>query len=350
MPFTTPTLQEQIDQAEAELAARLGVGPLPRRSVLRVIARVMAGLSNSAHGHLEHISRQVLPDTAEAEYLERHATLRGLSRKAATFAGGTVKFSGTEGSTIPATARIQRADGAIYETQAALTLPASGEATVTVLAEFPGLAGNSAVGTEFTTQAAYPGVSSTVTATTALEGGTDQETDSELRARVLTAWRERPQAGTEEDYVAWALEAAGITRAWAEGNTPQLGFVTVWIVADANTPTIAATASQIAEVEGIIAIRRPITARPRVLVPSLVPLDLTLSISPDTPAVRAAVEAALADRIRQDAVPGGSIRLSRLREAISAAPGEDYHSLTLPASDPTAGPGELYTLGEVTWS
>lgn len=350
MPFTIPTLQDQIDQAEAELAARLGVGPLPRRSVLRVIARVMAGLSHSLHGHLEYSADQILPDTADAEFLERHASLRGLTRKAATFASGTVKLTGDEGATIPATARLQRADGAIYETQSAVTLPASGEATVEVVAELPGLAGNAATGTQLTTQAAYPGVSSTATATTAIEGGTDQETDAELRARVVKAWRERPQAGTEEDYVAWALQGAGITRAWAEGNVPQLGAVTVWIVADGNTPTIAATASQIAEVEGIIATRKPITARPRVLVPSLVPLDLSLSVQPDTAAVRSAIEASLADRIRQDASPGGTIRLSRLREAISAAPGELFHTLNLPAADPTAGPGELHTLGEVTWS
>lgn len=350
MPFSVATLQELIDQAEAEIAARLGTGPLARRSVLRVVARVMAGLAKSGHGHLEYLARQILPDQAEAEYLERHASIRGLSRKAATFATGSVTISGTPGSSFPAGARLQRSDGTLYETTAAITIPAGGSTTAAVTAEQPGEGGNAIVGTQLTTQAAFAGIQSAATAATALEGGTDAETDEALRERVLRAWRERPQAGTAEDYERWALEVPGITRAWARGNTPQLGAVTIYVVGDENEPTIAPTAAQLTEVEGLIATRRPITSRPAVVAPTLQPLDLTLSVSPSSDAVKSAVSAALADRIRLDAAPGGTLRLSRLREAISTAPGEVYHSLTLPATDPVAEPDELFVLGTVTWS
>ena len=49
--------------------------------------------------------------------------------------------------------------------------------------------------------------------------------------------------------------------------------------------------------------------------------------------------------------PPGSLRqtLSRLREAISIAGGELWHDLELPNLSPTAPPGALPVLGEVTW-
>ena len=350
MTFAIPELQELIDQTEAEVAARLLNGPLPPRSVLKVLSRAMAGLSKSAHGHLEFIARQVLPDLAEGEYLERHASLRGVARRSATFAAGTVTIEGSDGSSVPSGARLQRADGQVYETLNSVTLTPAGVETASVQSILPGLAGNAGGGTRLTLQTAFPGIASVAVASSDIDGGTDQETDEVLRGRVLRAWRERPQAGTESDYVTWALEAVGITRAWAMGNSPQLGSVTVFVVADANTPTIAPTPAQLSEVEGLISERRPITARALVAVPALEPLDLTLHIEPDTSALRAAVTAAIHDRISIDAVPGGAVRLSRLREAISTTPGETFHELTLPATDPVAAAGTLLAPGAITWS
>ncbi|MEO0716538.1 MAG: baseplate J/gp47 family protein [Planctomycetota bacterium] len=94
MTFRRPTLSSLADQAEAEIRTRLGVGPLLRRSVLAVLARVMAGLAHSANGFIEFAVRQILPDTAVGEFLERHGSLRGVVRKPATFAAGSVLVTG----------------------------------------------------------------------------------------------------------------------------------------------------------------------------------------------------------------------------------------------------------------
>ena len=45
-------------------------------------------------------------------------------------------------------------------------------------------------------------------------GGADDETVDELRNRMLAKYRAPPQGGAASDYVLWALEVPGVTRAW----------------------------------------------------------------------------------------------------------------------------------------
>lgn len=347
--FARPTLEELLTRTESEVAARLGLGPLPRRSALVVLARVVAGLAHSAHGHLESLADELFPQTASTAGLERHASLRGLARKAATFAAGTATFAGTAGAAVPVGAALQSVSGASYEVTAAGVIGAGGTASVAVSATLPGAAGNLAAGAVLSLLSPVPGVAPSAAVET-LEGGADEETDDELRARVLAAWRDRPMAGTAADYVAWALLVPGITRAWASPNTPSLGRVTVHVVADGNTPTIAPTAAQLDQVRETIDELRPVTAQAVVLAPTLSSLHLTLELAPGTDAVRAAVAAAVAEAIRRDAQPGGTIRLSRLSAAISSVPGELHHRIVSPAADVTAAAGVLHVPGVVTWS
>ena len=54
------------------------------------LADSWAEVLTSLSGYQKHIASQILPETAEAEALERHARLRGVSRKAASEAEGKV--------------------------------------------------------------------------------------------------------------------------------------------------------------------------------------------------------------------------------------------------------------------
>lgn len=101
---------------------------------------------------------------------------------------------------------------------------------------------------------------------------------------------------------------------------------------------------------GYIAPRRPVTADVTVAAPVGADLDVTIrSLTPDTPAVRAAIEAEIADLVLRDSAPGGAIRISRLREAISGAQGETDHALVAPAADVTHTAGQIAVMGDVTW-
>src|SRR4051812_32111533 len=99
MAFARPTLQELIDRVEADLTTRMPLaGAILRRSMIAVVARVLAGAAHQLYGYLTFLSKQLFPDTSEVEFLERQASLFNLSRLAAAFAIGNVTATGVNGT------------------------------------------------------------------------------------------------------------------------------------------------------------------------------------------------------------------------------------------------------------
>lgn len=80
--------------------------------------------------------------------------------------------------------------------------------TVSLISTTKGAAANLPVGSVLTWTAPPAGVSSTMTLTSALTGGSDRETDGALLARILFRLQNPPRGGTAADY-----------RYWAEGST-----------------------------------------------------------------------------------------------------------------------------------
>jgi uncharacterized phage protein gp47/JayE len=114
--------------------------------------------------------------------------------------------------------------------------------------------------------------------------------------------------------------------------------------------SIIPDAGEVAAVQAHIDALRPVTADAYVVAPSAVSLNLTISgLSPATTVVRDAIAAELADLLRREAVPGGTILLSHLREAISIAAGEYNHTLVSPVADVTHTTGQIAVLGTITW-
>jgi uncharacterized phage protein gp47/JayE len=349
MPFERPTLPQLIDQGASEIESRLpGVLARVRRSLVGVINRVVAGGLSALYKYVEFLNRQVWPDQAEAEFLVDHGTRWGVFRTPAAPATGTVSFSGTDGAIIPAATVVQRADGTRYLTDAIGTI-AAGVALVEVTAETAGQASNSALSTAVTLVSPIAGVNSAATATTALAGGADIEDVEAWRARILARVRQAPQGGSVDDYIAWALEVPGVTRAWVYPAELGAGTVTIRFARDDDASPIP-DAGEVATMQDYIDERRPVTAAVTVVAPVAVPLDFTIQLTPDTPPVKAAVEAELADLIRREGKPGGTLLLSHLREAISIAAGESNHVLTAPGADVTHTVAEMPTMGVITWA
>lgn len=351
MPFQRPTLQERVDRAMSDIESRLpGAQPRLRRTVLGAIARMHADSVHGLYGYLDWIARQLLPDTCDADSLERQARWRaGLTRKAATPAAGNVTCAGTNGATIPAGTELQRADGALYTTDADAAI-AAGTATVAVTASAAGSTGNADAGTALSFSSPIAGVNSQVTvAAGGLTAGTDQESDDSLRSRLAERIQQPPHGGSKNDYVAWAKEVAGVTRAWAYAQELGLGTVTVRFVRD-DDASIIPDAAEVQAAQDYIDARRPVTADVTVVAPVAVPLDFTIQLTPATQAVKDAVEAELEDLLRREAEPGGTILISHIREAISLAADETDHVLVSPAADVTHTAGQIATMGAITWS
>ena len=70
-----------------------------------------------------------------------------------------------------------------------------------------------------------------------MSGGTDTETDDELRVRLLDRLSAPPMGGDAEDYVVWALSVPGVTRAWSAPNEMGIGTVTVRFMHDLRAST-----------------------------------------------------------------------------------------------------------------
>lgn len=350
MPFSRPTLTEIVTRTEADLASRLGTGPLLENSVLKVLARAVAGGHHLEHGHIDYVSRQVIWDSAELEFLERWVDIWGFSRLAATFAQGLVDFTGTEGTSIPPGTKVKRADGLEYATDAGAIISA-GAASIACTATVSGVAWNTDAATPLSLSSPIAGIDPTATVgTLGLGAGADEETDAGLLARFLVERRQPPTGGSNTDYTGWALEIAGVTRAWCLPEHQGAGTVGIPFMVDGNADPFPDPAT-VAVVQAKIDLERPVTAKNSLaFAPFDTPLEVSMEILPNTPAVQASVTTALEELILREAAPGKTLLISKIREAISTAAGELNHVLTVPGADVTVAAGELTTLGTVTFA
>jgi len=350
MPFTRPTLDEIIRRNLADAASRLTgtVGTVLRRSVLGVIMRMLSGASHLLHGHIDWVSRQIIPDTAESEYLNRWANIWGIFRLGGAQSTGTITVSGSVGAQALAGAILQRADGVQYAINSTFTIPMGGSITASVTAVLAGSTGDADNTVTLSFVSPSAGINA-VAQVIAITGGADVESDDALRARLLARIGNPPQGGADYDYRAWALSVAGVTRAWVYPKEMGPGTVTVRFVRDGDA-SIYPDAGEVSAVESYILDRRPVTADVYVFAPTNAPLNFNIAIKPNNASVQAAVTAELQDLIFRDAEPGGTLLLSRINEAISLAQGETDHVLNSPSANVVSAPGQLVSLGAITWS
>lgn len=356
MPFNRPTLATIITRILADINSRLpGTDARLRRRLLNVLGTSLGGAAHGLHGHLDFLSRQFLPDTAEVEYLDRLASIWGVARKPAVAATGNVTLTGTNGVDVPAGTVLQRADGAEYTTDALGTV-AGGTVTVAITATVAGADGNTAAAVALTLVVPIAGIDSAATvAVGGLIDGVDTENDDSLRSRLQARIQQPPHGGAAFDYVKWALDVEDVTRAWCFPLNRGNGTVDVYFVVDDHAVSIIPDAAKVQEVQDYIDALRPVTADALAVAPTAAPINFTIAIVPPTAEVKAATLAELEDLLRREAEPGdglnsGTILLSHIREAISLAAGETDYTLTAPNADVVPAAGEIATMGVITWA
>lgn len=344
MPFEIPSLPTLIGRTQADLGSNA-----LRHSDFQVLARAQAGTAFGLYGYLKWIVEQILPDTADEETLERIASLRlQQPRKAAAPARGTVSFQAAAGAVLDVDTVLQVGDGRSYKVTSGVATGLGANQT-TVEAVDAGTLGNADAGLALSLVQPVQGIGGTFTVLEpGLTGGTAQESVESLRARVIRSYRVIPHGGSKDDYETWALECAGVTRAWCVRSYMGPGTVGVFIMRD-DDASPSPDAAELAEVKAYIEERRPVTAEVYVLAPSIVPVAYQIRLSPDTTATRAAVEAQLADLHNREAGLGEALLLSHMREAISGAKGEWDHELVSPATDLEPASNQLLTFGGCTW-
>jgi uncharacterized phage protein gp47/JayE len=355
MAWARPSLQTILQRIQSDIDSRLaGADSFILRSLLYVIARAVAAVVHGLYGHQVWMSRQMIPgEDNDRDILDQHAAWWDVPRNGEAAATGNTTFTGTDGSVIEAGKLLQRSDGIEYTTDAEAII-ASGIATVAVTATTGGQLTNAGAGQSLTLVSPIAGVQSSATvAAGGLTGGTDAEGDPSLLQRLRERVQATPQGGAIGDYTLWAKQIAGVTRVWPMPLWNGASTVGVYFTRDDDAGIIP-DAGEVATVQAHIDTLRPVTANVTVYAPTAVPVDMTIQLNPNTSTVQAAVEAELLDLFRreaqvEDGAGSGTVLLSHVREAISVAIGENNHVLTTPVADITLSPGELATLGTITW-
>jgi len=352
MPFDRNTLAELIERSQSIIESKLdGADAGIVNGVLDVLAYINATSEHALESFLSYISKQALVDTAEDEFLDRHGDIFNVNKGQAEKASGDADIAGVNASVVLA-GEILTIDLVSYVVTVGATI-IGGVATITVQAVNAGLDGNALEGETISFNSPPSGIdTAALVAAGDIIGGVNVDSPEVYRDAIVDRIRNAPSGGNEKDFEVWALEVPGVTRAWIFPLEDGLGTVRIRFVMDDTYPDGIPQAGDIADVKAYIEdpTRAPATATIFVSAPTVQTEVFTIAITPDTPAIRTAVETEIDDLFRSDGGPGGTIRLSKIHEAISRAQGEDFHTLTVPAADITVANDKLAVRGVITWS
>jgi len=321
MAYTPSTLQEIFDRVKADMEARVSDGgaAIPPTSLLGVLSSVISGASFLTQGFLQWISEQVFADTADEIGLTRWGAILGIPRQPATYTTGAVSFTGTATTIVPSGTALQNTNGAIYLTQAAFTIGTT--VSVTVEAEDPGVNGNTTDPLSLVSPLA--GVDTEAAIVSGFDDGEDQETLDAWRYRILQRFQNPPAGGTVADYEAWAFLSDGVASAWCFNAANWNGAGTVGLaVSGADFDEL--DAGTVAQIQADVDALRPVAANLTVYSPEPLDVEFDISISPNSSDLKSAIETSIRELYETDAAPGGTMLLSRLHSAISAAGPADY--------------------------
>lgn len=297
------------------------------------------------------LSRQCFPQTATGEYLDRHAVLRGLERRGAVAATGTIRFSvdtaaGTD-LTIP--------EGTVCATAAQVRFETTEEAALTAgstYVEVParaveaGTTGNVPAGSILSMAVPPVGVSRCVNQA-AFTGGVDEEEDEALRVRVLETYRRMPNGANAAFYEQGALSFDQVAACTVLPRNRGVGTVDVVIASASGMPG----SDLIDQVQAYFGERREIAVDVRVLAPTAKTVDVTVSVEPgegyESADVQADVEAAIADFFSGERL-SKNVLVAQLNQLVFSLEGVANCSITAPAADVAVAAGELPQLGTLT--
>lgn len=352
MAYKAPTLTELIARTRNDIVQYTQ----QRTLVSDGVAFAIAGQSHGNHEHLDYLSRQIVPHLADEAYLLKYCHFWGVWRKEPSHATGKMTLTVTDATQITAGTQWQRSDGELFALNESVIVDDAGSVSVTVTALNAGATGNTSQGEKM--MLVSPVLNVTPDAICAgIGGGADIESIDSLRARLQFRVQYPPSGGTKFDYVRWALECAGVTRAWCIPAEIGQNWVKVMFVCDERTDIFPSEADIALVDDYISGHKNPFTNQVEgkppcteliVQSPKARPLNPVIQLLPDSVENREAVQYALTKLLQKSPV-GGSVLLSQFRAAISNVTDIVDHHVYQPASDVYVNDDELIVLGVITW-
>lgn len=315
--------------------------------------RVLASETAAVYEKIDELRAEVFPQTSTGEYLERHAETRAIQRKPALAATGTLKFT----RETPAYSDILIPKGILCSTrpepqlffetaQDAVLAAGESEIEVAAIAAEAGAASNVAVGAVCTMISPATGITA-VTNTTTFSGGVDEESDDDLRARLVSAYQNISNGTNSAFYYDLAMSREGVLSANILPRKRGRGTVDVVIT----------TRNAESQDEIVAAIQAEMNLRKEINVDVLV-----LAATRAYPAITA--EIAVKDGYRFDLVAesckaviaahldrlgvGDSLLLAALGSGLMAVDGVYNYQITTPAKDIVPASNAVLRAGSIT--
>ena len=313
-------------------------------------ASSLAACAEGIYAHQKWLIKQFFPDTADTEFLEKHAGLRGLRRRNATYAAGKgATISGNPDAVIAVGLQIKTEDGRFYETTESAVIPASGSVIVAVRSLATGAVQNIKTATKGSFMAAPVGVSTDVVLNDVV-GATNAESDSSLLERLLNKIRRPAAGGNKYDYKDWALEVDGVEQAYVYPLRRGLGTVDIAITADNGVPSD----DTVRRAQEYIDQERPVTAKEsKVVKPDVTKVNFNIQVKISGVAlndIKTAINNALRDYFN-GLIPGDDLIVSQCEAVVNNLIGVVDRRFTAPTANRKAdivNKIEWFRLGEIT--
>lgn len=343
-----------VDEIYQELLASFGerTGLEPREGCdLSARMYALAAQVCALYMQADWVVRQAFPQTAEGEYLDAHAQLRGLERKKPVAAHGMVRFTAGEAAETPRSipkgtvcmtaglVRFETAEEGVLEA-GALT------ADVPVRALEAGAAGNVSAGAIVSMAVAPMGIAA-CTNPQPFAGGSDGEGDGELRERVLDTFKRLPNGANAAYYEQEALSFDQVAAAAVVSRPRGVGSVDIIPATLAGAPE----AALLEQLQDYFEQRREIAVDLKVRAPQTVTVNIGVQVEPEegrsAQEVLLRVEAAVRDWFTGKLL-GQDILRARLGHLIYSCDGVANYVITAPAADVPVEKDQLPILGTLT--
>ncbi|HBD85965.1 MAG TPA: phage tail protein [Clostridiales bacterium] len=305
---------------------------------------------SSLWAQADFVARQSFPQTAQGDYLDYHAEIRGVERAAASKAAGTIRFyipSALENDlTIPEGVVCMTAAETGFVTTAPTEIKAGelyGDAAAQAVEA--GASGNAPAFAISYMTLAPTGVSACANPE-AFRGGAQAEDDNSLRKRVVESYQTLPNGANAAYYEAQALNTDGVAAVSVIPKHRGIGTVDVFIAAWGGIPPQALVDA----VQEKLDARREICVDISVSAPEAVGIAVEAAVSAGAgysqEAVATAVEAALNAYFTGERL-GRDVLLAELGNVIFSVGGVKNYRIVSPASDIGVTPGQLPVLESV---
>ena len=348
--FIVPTLEEIRASILRDYQTYYPNADISEDSDAYARASSLAACAEGIYAHQKWLIKQFFPDTADTEFLEKHAGLRGLRRRNATYAAGKgATVSGNPDAVIAVGLQIKTEDGRFYETTERAVISSEGTAVVAVRSLATGAAQNIKTATKGSFMAAPVGVSSDVVLNDVV-GGTNKESDSSLLERLLNKIRRPAAGGNRYDYKDWALDVDGVEQAYVYPLRRGLGTVDIAITADNDVPND----DTVRRAQAYIDDERPVTAKEsKVVKPDVTKVNFNIQVKISGVAlndIKTAIRNALTDYFN-GLIPGDDLIVSQCEAVVSDLIGVVDRRFVAPNANRKAdviNKIEWFRLGEIT--